>query len=259
MPGWLATLAVAAVALSAGAVHLRLRRRFSALRRELSRARRGATAGRVTAGFAHELKNALMVVAGFADLARGAAERAPGTDAKVLRHLRELDAEARRTTAFLQRFLAQAGGAEEARAPRDVREILREALRLVGPMARMRELQVACEWGEAPAVSCDAGAIREVLLNLLLNALAFARGRIAVASGVGPGGCCEIRVEDDGPGVPEALRDEIFRGFAGARPGGNGLGLSLGREVAEAHGGTLLLRPGPGPGACFVLRLPQAA
>lgn len=257
MPAWLVVPAAAA-ALGALALHLRLRRKLAGLRRDLMRAQRSATAGRVTAGLAHELKNSLTVVAGFADLARGAAERAPGTDAKVLRHLRELDAEARRTAAFLQQFVAQADAPPAARAPHDVRDLLREALRLVGPMARLKELQLASEWGEAPRVSCDAAAIREVLLNLLLNALEFARGRISVAAGPGPGGGCEVRVEDDGPGVPAELRDRLFERSAGARPGGNGLGLWLGREVAEAHGGTLTLRPGPGPGACFVLRLPSA-
>jgi len=64
-------------------------------------------------------------------------------------------------------------------------------------------------------------------------------------------------VADDGPGVPPENRDRIFLRFVTTRPGGNGLGLSTSREIAQAHGGTLLLRNGP-PGATFVLTLPPA-
>ena len=61
---------------------------------------------------------------------------------------------------------------------------------------------------------------------------------------------------DDGPGVPEKDRERIFQRFVTTRPGGNGLGLSTSREIAQAHGGTLTLVETAGGGATFVLQLP---
>ena len=70
-------------------------------------------------------------------------------------------------------------------------------------------------------------------------------------------GRAEVTVTDDGPGVPPENRDRIFQRFVTTRPGGNGLGLSTSRDIAQAHGGTLTLRDG-GSGAAFVLTLPPA-
>ena len=66
----------------------------------------------------------------------------------------------------------------------------------------------------------------------------------------------EVVVADDGPGVPPADRERIFRRFVTTRPGGNGLGLATSRDIAQAHGGSLSLREGEG--ATFVLTLPPA-
>ncbi|MGE5049305.1 MAG: ATP-binding protein, partial [Deltaproteobacteria bacterium] len=96
------------------------------------------------------------------------------------------------------------------------------------------------------------------LLNLLLNALDFARTRIVVTTARAADGRAEVTVADDGPGVAAEDRARIFQRFVTTRPGGNGLGLSTSREIAEAHGGQLTLRDG-GTGATFVLQLPPAS
>jgi signal transduction histidine kinase len=236
-----------------------LRRRLSQVSQALERAQRTATVGLLTAGFGHEMKNALTVILGFAELARTASERAAaggGPDAvKATRHLREMEAEVQRTVAQLQSFLSYASGEKSARIPRDVNELVREALSMVRPMARMKELSLEEQLGEPPRVVCDPYAVRQLLLNLLLNALDFAKGRITVSTSA-EGGEARLLVRDDGPGVPEADRERIFARFVTTRPGGNGLGLSTSREIAEAHGGTLQL--GEGPGGAFVVRLPAA-
>lgn len=238
-----------------------LRRRLAQVSAALERAQRTATVGLLTAGFGHEMKNALTVILGFAELSRTASERAAqggGPDAvKATRHLREMEAEVKRTVAQLQSFLSYASGERSPRIPRDVNELVRDALSLVRPMARMKELVLEEKLGEPPRVVCDPYAVRQMLLNLLLNALDFAKGRITVSTARLPDGGAELVVQDDGAGVPEPDRERIFDRFVTTRPGGNGLGLSTSREIAEAHGGSLRL--GEGPGARFVVVLPSAS
>ena len=232
-----------------------LRRRLDEISGALERAQRTSTVGLLTAGFAHEMKNALTVILGFAELARTSGEKA-GTEAKVMRHLREVENETRRTVAQLQSFLSYSSGERAPRIPRDVNELVRDALSMVRPMARMKELQLEEATGEPPRVVCDPFAVRQLLLNLLLNALDFARTRIQVTTRAADG-AAEVLVADDGPGVPTKDRQRIFQRFVTTRPGGNGLGLSTSREIAQAHGGTLALLETES-GATFAVRLPAS-
>jgi len=230
-----------------------LQRRLKDISNALERAQRTSTVGLLTAGFAHEMKNALTVVLGFAELARTAAERAQ-SDPKVTRHLKELENETRRTVAQLQSFLSYSSGERVPRRPQDVNELLNETLLMVRPMARMKDLIVEQTAGEPPRIDADPFAVRQLLLNILLNALDFARTTIVVTTARAGDGRAEVSIADDGPGVPPENRERIFKRFVTTRPGGNGLGLSTSREIAEAHGGTLTLEDAPG--AKFVLRLP---
>jgi signal transduction histidine kinase len=236
---------------------LRLRARIGEISVALERAQRTSTVGLLTAGFAHEMKNALTVVLGFAELARTAAERTRA-DERIGRHLKELENETRRTVAQLQSFLSYSSGEKVQRRPQDLNELVTDALQMVKPMARIKDLLVEQTKGDAPKVDVDPFAIRQLLLNLLLNALDFARSRIVVTVSRGADGQAEVLVADDGPGVAKKDRERIFHRFVTTRPGGNGLGLSTSREIAEAHGGQLLLRETAEPGATFVLTLPPA-
>ncbi|MFL5363959.1 MAG: sensor histidine kinase [Myxococcales bacterium] len=255
--GGLLYLAVAALAGLGSAFGYVLQRRLRDISQALERAQRTSTVGLLTAGFAHEMKNALTVILGFAELSRTGAERA-NVDAKVARHLRELENETRRTVAQLQSFLSYSAGERVPWIPRDVNELVRESLTMVRPMARMKELLVEESTGDPPRVSCDPFAVRQMLLNLLLNALDFARTRIVVTTSRSAEGDAEVIVADDGPGVPPQDRKRIFQRFVTTRAGGNGLGLTTSREIAEAHGGSLTLLDSS-PGATFAVRLPAAA
>jgi two-component system, NtrC family, sensor histidine kinase HydH len=236
---------------------LRLRARLGEISTALERAQRTSTVGLLTAGFAHEMKNALTVVLGFAELARTAAERTRA-DEKVGRHLKELENETRRTVAQLQSFLSYSSGEKVQKRPQDLNDLVADALQMVKPMARIKDLLMEQTKGNAPKVDVDPFAIRQLLLNLLLNALDFAKSRIAVTTVRTADGQAEVIVSDDGPGVPKKDRERIFQRFITTRPGGNGLGLSTSREIAQAHAGTLLVRETEGGGATFVLTLPPA-
>ena len=115
----------------------------------------------------------------------------------------------------------------------------------------------------ADEVLVDRERLARVVSNLIANAVAHTEsgGTIAV-SAVNTGGRVEIAVDDDGPGVPEALRDRVFDRFArldesrSSAQGGSGLGLAIVKAIAEAHGGSVACLTSPLGGARFVVSLP---
>ncbi len=103
--------------------------------------------------------------------------------------------------------------------------------------------------------------LRRALRNLLENARRYGGGEISVQVAADALGAATLRVCDRGAGVPAALRERIFEPYFrlpghAEREGGVGLGLSLVRQIAEAHGGSVVCEPGVGGGSCFVISLP---
>jgi signal transduction histidine kinase len=129
--------------------------------------------------------------------------------------------------------------------------------------------EVHMELGALPSVLCNVSSFNQVILNLIVNAAQ------AIGQHLKPGATgniwiktqrlpeqVEIRMEDDGPGVPEAIRNKIFDPFFTTKEVGKGTGQGLSiayRVVCQQHGGTLTVEPRAGGGACFVIRLPVAA
>ncbi|MBV8258642.1 MAG: HAMP domain-containing histidine kinase [Actinobacteria bacterium] len=119
---------------------------------------------------------------------------------------------------------------------------------------------------EAPRVRCDRERLRQVLGNLIENAVKYSpEGGTVQVRLQATNGVCRISVSDQGPGIPHGQQQRIFEKFGRADvPGvaskpGSGLGLFIARSIAEAHGGTLDVRSRPDEGATFTLTLPVAA
>jgi signal transduction histidine kinase len=116
----------------------------------------------------------------------------------------------------------------------------------------------------APATTLgDERLLRRALRNLLENARRYGGDDISVTVGAG-GNQCTVQVCDRGPGVPEAQRARIFEPFYrlpghAEQAGGVGLGLSLVKQIAERHGGSVRCLPREGGGSCFELRFPKSA
>ncbi len=112
-----------------------------------------------------------------------------------------------------------------------------------------------------PEIRANPGRMEQVIVNLLLNAGQAAQavegGRVALAT-ARDGGSVTITVEDNGPGVPEELRERIFEPFftTKEREQGTGMGLAISQRIVDEHGGTLELASGPGPRTRFTIRLP---
>jgi two-component system OmpR family sensor kinase len=157
-------------------------------------------------------------------------------------------------------LLARADASRTApRSPTDLGQVLVDAAAELGPLADDHHLTVSAR----PAVVAGSkDELHRMVLNLIENAMRHTPAGSSVHAAVTRlNGDVIVTVEDDGPGVPEELRDRIFERFVrgdGEHGGSSGLGLSIVRAVAESHGGGVDLEDAD-PGARFVVHLPAAA
>jgi two-component system cell cycle sensor histidine kinase PleC len=139
------------------------------------------------------------------------------------------------------------------------------ALKLIGTKAREKEqtLTIEVEAG-APPLYADERALKQILLNLVSNAVKFTPegGRIEVIASLARDGGFQIMVKDNGPGIPHEKLDKIFTPFSQVdnrydrQAGGTGLGLALVRGLAELHGGRAWLESEFGRGCSVFVNLP---
>jgi signal transduction histidine kinase len=149
----------------------------------------------------------------------------------------------------------------------DLVNIVRETVQTYRPHLENSGFQMDCALppGELP-IRADTDAIAQVIVNLLSNAEKYSSGekKIAVEASRrdGPLPCAEVKILDRGPGVPRGSEEKIFEKFYRAHDSlgsgiqGSGLGLTLARQIARAHGGDVIYQPRPAGGSCFSLRLP---
>jgi two-component system sensor histidine kinase ChvG len=222
-------------------------------------AERGRANEAFVADLAHELKNPVAS-------ARACAERlasdVPLDDERRRRLAEALGASASRLDALVTQFLelarAEGGMPDEPREDVDLAALARGLARTMGEGTDRREVTVeALLEGEPLRVRGVASRLESVLRNLLDNALSFARHRVCIEVRR-DGGEVVVAVSDDGPGIPAKDVPRVFDRFFTTRGDrqGTGLGLALARAVVEAHGGTIVVKPSPEGGACFVVRLP---
>jgi len=215
-----------------------------------------AAMGFLTAGLAHEIRNPLGGIRGCAELlADGARD-----EARDRRLAELLVRETERLDGVLTRFLRFARRESGEAVPADVSALVDDVVELVASEAERSGVEVShLRCAALPVVKLDQGAVRQVLLNLVVNALQVQAegGTVRIVSGIHEAaGEMFVRVEDAGPGVPEDQRAAVFHPYHSTRPGGTGLGLAVSRQVMTEHGGTIHVGDASLGGAAFELRLP---
>jgi two-component system, sporulation sensor kinase E len=143
----------------------------------------------------------------------------------------------------------------------DLKILLRDLLRLAEQDERVLagcQLLIHAD-EELPPITFDPGLVKQVLWNLLTNALDAAKESVAVRLRPSQGGGVEVRVADDGPGIPPEVLARAFEPFKTTKATGSGLGLPISKRIVEAHGGTLRLESAQGTGttASFTLPAPR--
>jgi two-component system, chemotaxis family, sensor kinase Cph1 len=147
--------------------------------------------------------------------------------------------------------------------PFDAAELLREAVEIFRPLARVKSLSLTLAISDARLwARADHDRIFQVLSNLLSNAIKFSsvNGTISVQA-TKSGHDLQVAVRDEGPGIPERDLDRVFEGFYQLQesdPRGLGLGLYISRAIIEAHGGRIWATSRPGTGSVFSFTVPQS-
>ncbi len=212
---------------------------------------------------AHDLRNPLSAIQGFAGLAR----RSSGDEARQREYIGIIEQGAsqllRMVGDLLDYSVIEHGGMELNRKAGDLARLARERCRLFAGNERASEVQLLVGGAEQAPATFDEDRMRQVVDNLIGNALKFSPANtvVSVAVEAVEGGVCLV-VEDQGPGMPPEDLDRIFQPFtrSKARPLGKekgiGLGLSIVRNIVVAHGGTIRVESEEGRGAKFSVWLP---
>jgi signal transduction histidine kinase len=238
---------------------------------QLMQAEKMKSLGQLVAGVAHELNNPIGFVHANLQLLdeyvkKLADTQAQGADttrtreaiAKLIQRSREGTQRVKKIVQDLRTF-SRMDQAEIQVV--DVHEEIDRNLAMMEPRFK-NEVRVERDYGELPRVRCYAGQLSQVFLNLLMNACDAIeeKGTIRITTRRTPGG---VRLEfaDDGPGIPEEIRNRIFDPFFTTKPVGvgTGLGLSLSHGIIERHGGRIFVESEPGTGSTFVIELPLDA
>jgi C4-dicarboxylate-specific signal transduction histidine kinase len=225
-----------------------------------------ATMGEMAAGIAHELNQPLAAITNYAS----AASRllASGDEPEDVRlALGQIASQALRAGEIIRRLRSLVQNRETRREPADVNDLVTEVVSFSLSDARLHDVRIRAELAPTlPELLVDRIQVQQIILNLLRNGIEALAERpvndreIVVSTALESGGTVTISVQDNGPGVPDAVVARIFDPFCTTKETGTGLGLAISRTIAEAHHGRLVYEPRPGtPGACFVLRLPCEA
>ncbi|HET9932472.1 MAG TPA: ATP-binding protein [Polyangiaceae bacterium] len=219
--------------------------------------------GRLVASIAHDIRSSVASIVYSADFLSVSGSSL--TPEALKDTVQEISEASRRLRLTVDGLLDYARLGPSIAIPVSLRDVLNRSQGLLRALYRegahrlQVELSPGAEWASGNPIS-----IEQIFVNLLLNAAEASSGpRVVSVSSVvsvapdAPGGdpthVC-VRVRDDGPGVPESVRDSIFDPFFTTKPNGTGIGLTAAREAAESLDGRLLLEPAE-KGACFAVYL----
>ncbi|HEY4952137.1 MAG TPA: HAMP domain-containing sensor histidine kinase [Verrucomicrobiae bacterium] len=216
----------------------------------------------------HELKTPLTSIRMFSELL---AEGRVADTTKQRSYLNIITAEAARLTRLINNVLdfsrMERGEKKYDFSPCDLTEIVRSTAETFRPHLEANGFKFDCELPEAPvSLRADADALSQIIVNLLSNAEKYSTSKkeitLRLAQKLAPLPHAEIRVLDRGSGIPRGSEEKVFEKFYRAHDSlssgiqGSGLGLTIARQIARAHGGDVVYEPRDGGGSCFILRLP---
>ncbi len=215
--------------------------------------------GELSAGLAHEVKNPMVGIVGFAQLGK---ESADLDEAKEYFGL--IDSDAQRANSILQRLLEFARPPDVERERLEVKSVVDGAVKLVAHQLQLQGVKIETRYAEGlPVIIGNGNQLRQVLVNLMMNAgqaMESSPEKKLYVEASGADWTVLVSVKDTGPGMAADVRKRLFEPFFTTKPRGKGtgLGLSISRSIIEEHKGELRVESEVGAGATFVIRLPAA-
>ncbi|HWQ34455.1 MAG TPA: ATP-binding protein [Blastocatellia bacterium] len=234
-------------------------RDFESLRQletQLDYATKLAALSRITSGVAHEVKNPLHAMVLHLELLNAKLET--GLDPKT--HVQVLTSEVNRLNRVVQTFLDFTRPVELKLLETDANTLVREVM-LLAADARADNIEIIERYAEGPLqIKADADLLKQAILNIVINGCQAMTdgGQLRVSTSRDPKGQVQITVSDQGPGIPENVRDKIFNLYYTTKPQGSGIGLAQAFRAVQLHNGRIEVDSQPGAGARFRITLPAA-
>jgi len=215
-----------------------------------------AAIGKLAAGVAHEINNPLTGVLTNSSLML---EDLPPDDPRH-EDLKIIVDETMRCRRIVKGLLDFARQTQPHRQLVDLNQVIEDVISLVGKQASFRDIKAKFDLAaDLPKVMVDQDQMRQVVLNIVLNAAeAMPKGgEIRFATRVDPSNrMLQVTVADNGPGIPEEIKDKLFEPFFTTKKTGTGLGLAIAYGIVERHGGTISIDSKVGEGTGITFRIP---
>jgi signal transduction histidine kinase len=235
--------------------------RMRELESQVKEAEKSAVIGRLASAIAHEIRNPLNYINLTLDhLRTSLAPSDPQKRALVEQLTLQLKAEVARINTRITEFLKYSRPANLNLQPLDLRETLRDALRIVEAQAAESGVETRLDdGGAAPQVVGDRESLRSLFTNLIINGMQAMEGSGGGSLRVGlstENGHARVTVSDTGRGIDPEHIDKIFEPYYSTKETGTGLGLAIARKAVEDHDGAITVESAPGRGTTFTVELP---
>jgi C4-dicarboxylate-specific signal transduction histidine kinase len=234
-------------------------------RAEAAHAARAATLGELAAGLAHELNQPLAAIMTNVQASRRLLTSEQPPMALIGEILDDIASDDVRAVEIIRRMRALLVKGQMDVQPLDLNELVGDVLRLVASDAILRRVRVHRRIEpDLPGLNGDRVQLQQVILNLVVNGLEamseipVSRRHLSIETDLLDDGLVALTVRDHGPGIAPELLGKIYEPFFSTKPDGLGMGLSICRSIAEAHGGRLRAANHPSGGAVFEFALPVA-
>ncbi len=229
-----------------------LRKRLREKDAEIARSARLAMLGETAAAIAHEVRNPLGSIKLFVSLLRQDLEG----ESSSLELLDGVDKSLCSIDNVVSNILQFARSQTPSMSPLNIHSIIQEQVKVLVPAGKT-EVSVNLDLKGMPFVIGNEHGLRQVIYNLLLNSLQAMhyRGEIAISASSRPGGGIDVKVRDNGPGIPESYLATIFEPFVTSKNEGTGLGLAIVKKILAQHGAQIEARNEGG--AMFTITFPQ--
>jgi len=214
--------------------------------------------GQLGAGIAHEVKNPLAGILGLTQLALRRLDR----DSPIYHNLELVAKETKRCQLIMENLLRFARKEEVAFDAVDITRIISDTAAIVEHQLGINQITLNTEVAQnLPTIEGNANQLQQVLMNLAINAQQAMKGgpgTVTIRADLKGKNQLRIQIEDDGPGMPEAIRSKVFEPFFSTKPSGEGtgLGLSVSYGIIREHRGEISVRSAPGEGSIFTIVLP---